>query len=462
MKNYYTSLNFNKASINYVALHPNATAPTVPVVGQIWTDTTVPTSAIMKYWNGTSWIDLTASTGTDIYVNGLSFASSTGILSATRTGGQSTLTVNLDGRYLTQNQNINFTGELTGSGTTSISLTPTETFILNRTTTTTLNAASYFLFYDAAGDELSKLSWGTIDNYITELVNGSNTPWNLETSPGTNFADLTLTNGTLSSTVRFSGTTAEIQVSEQSGGVIQVGLPDDVTITNNLTVEGNLIVNGTQTILNTTELKVEDNIITLNSNVTGTPLTNAGIEVNRGSSPITSLIWNESTDRWTFTNDGTTFYNIPISSEYNFYTHPTQSGITLDGSGLQFVQDLTVNTLGHVTAATLGTIPTASTTVVGVTRLATNTEATTGASGVALQPSQVASFLDTRSYVTNITGSGTVNHNLNATAINVQFYDNSTGELIEVGVSKVDADNIIVNFDSVAPASTQVVILKIR
>ena len=61
------------------------------------------------------------------------------------------------------------------------------------------------------------------------------------------------------------------------------------------------------------------------------------------------------------------------------YTHPTGgANENLEGGGIDFVADLTVNNLGHVTAASLGTIRSASTTVTGVVELATTTEAQTG------------------------------------------------------------------------------------
>lgn len=72
----------------------------------------------------------------------------------------------------------------------------------------------------------------------------------------------------------------------------------------------NLTVTGTTTTVNTTELNIADNVLTLNSDfTTGVPTENAGIEIRRGSSPTVSSRWNEATDRWEFTNDGTVFYN---------------------------------------------------------------------------------------------------------------------------------------------------------
>ena len=67
---------------------------------------------------------------------------------------------------------------------------------------------------------------------------------------------------------------------------------DNVVITGNLTVSGNTTTTTSET------LNIEDNLITLNSNVTGTPSENGGIEVERGSSTNSSIIWDESNDIW--------------------------------------------------------------------------------------------------------------------------------------------------------------------
>jgi hypothetical protein len=82
------------------------------------------------------------------------------------------------------------------------------------------------------------------------------------------------------------------------------------TITGDTVVTGNLTVTGTQFYANTVNLTVVDNIITLNSNVTGAPSLSAGIEVNRGSSTNTKLLWSEANTSWEFTNDGITYDKI--------------------------------------------------------------------------------------------------------------------------------------------------------
>lgn len=82
--------------------------------------------------------------------------------------------------------------------------------------------------------------------------------------------------------------------------------------------------------------------ITLLSTVTGAPSSNATLTVNRGSSTDTSLRWNESTDRWQFTNNGTTFYNMVINiDDLNdvTITNPAVNGdlLTYDATSGQWV-----------------------------------------------------------------------------------------------------------------------------
>jgi len=64
-------------------------------------------------------------------------------------------------------------------------------------------------------------------------------------------------------------------------------------------VVNNLTVRGTTTTIDSTELSINDNVITLNSNFDGdNPVVNGGIEVERGTQTNASLIWDESNDLW--------------------------------------------------------------------------------------------------------------------------------------------------------------------
>lgn len=117
-----------------------------------------------------------------------------------------------------------------------------------------------------------------------------------------------------------AGTTNEIETSA-SGQTLTVGLPNDVTIGNNLTVTGDLTVSGTTTTVNTTNLDITDNVITLNNGETGAGVTagTSGIEVDRGSETNSSLVWDETTDRWvssggfeatSYVGDGASLTNV--------------------------------------------------------------------------------------------------------------------------------------------------------
>ena len=83
---------------------------------------------------------------------------------------------------------------------------------------------------------------------------------------------------------------------------------------NDLTVDGNLTVSGTQTIVNTTSLSIADNLMILNSDASGSPTENAGLQVNRGSSDDVFFQYNETSDKWQFTNDGSTYVNLSSST----------------------------------------------------------------------------------------------------------------------------------------------------
>jgi hypothetical protein len=125
--------------------------------------------------------------------------------------------------------------------------------------------------------------------------------------------------------------------SATASGIVTTGaqaFAGDKTFGNNLIITGNLTVNGTTTTVNSNTLSVGDNIIVLNNDEAGTPSQDAGIEIERGTSTNVSLLWDEGTDRWTFTNNGSTYYNIPISTEYNNYVHPNHTGdVTSTGDG---------------------------------------------------------------------------------------------------------------------------------
>lgn len=142
-----------------------------------------------------------------------------------------------------------------------------------------------------------------------------------------------------------------------------------LTVGGNLYVNGNLTVSGGVTTSISEIVLIEDNIITLNSNVTGSPTENAGVEIERGTSANTQILWNETSDKWTFTNDGSVYYNIPTDyvGSFNGRTGAVQGvsaavagtgiavsgatgSVTITNTGVQSFNGLT----GAVTGVTVG------------------------------------------------------------------------------------------------------------
>ena len=157
------------------------------------------------------------------------------------------------------------------------------------------------------------------------------------------------------------------------GGDIELGnASSTITANGNMVVDGNLTVSGTATAINTTQTTINDNIITLNNDVTGTPSENAGIEVERGDSDNVALRWNESTDRWQITNDGSSYANIATGDT-------THDAVTIDNQGTGLlslssqaltVNDVMVKNTGDTMTGTLtlsGTSGSSGTTALSVT-----------------------------------------------------------------------------------------------
>ena len=110
---------------------------------------------------------------------------------------------------------------------------------------------------------------------------------------------------------------------------------NNVTV-NDLNVDGNLTVSGTTTTIDTATLNIADNILTLNSNYSGgSPTANAGIEVERGTVANVAIRWNEGTDKWQFTNDGSNYSDIGSGSA----SGTTNLGVTANGTSLTVTSD---------------------------------------------------------------------------------------------------------------------------
>jgi hypothetical protein len=245
-------------------------------------------------WNGTAWINDAVNLSTDTvgdYVGSL--VAGTGVTLANNSGEGATPTVTVDTSVI-QARVANVTDTEIGylDGVTSAIQTQLDTKSPTNSPTFTGTVT--------LPDNTVALGTKTSGDYVASLVAGTG---------------VTLTNN--------SGETATPTVAIGQA----VATNSNVTF-NDVIVSGNLTVSGYTTSINTEILTVDDNVIILNNNVTTAPTENAGIEIERGTSPNVRVLWNETTDKWETTNDGTTYGNIVTTADSGTVT----SAMITDGT----------------------------------------------------------------------------------------------------------------------------------
>ncbi|MFN3786237.1 MAG: hypothetical protein ACK4RS_05295, partial [Thiothrix sp.] len=127
----------------------------------------------------------------------------------------------------------------------------------------------------------------------------------------------------------------------------------DLSVTGNTVLDGDLHVNGDEFISNTERVEVESNKIVLNSNVTGSPTLDAGLEVERGTSPNVFFRWNESGNRWEWSEqDGLTFHDVPsvglsetAPGVWNFVNGLDVEGSRIAGAAFRDVGEAAANVM---------------------------------------------------------------------------------------------------------------------
>ena len=154
-----------------------------------------------------------------------------------------------------------------------------------------------------------------------------------------------------------------IGVGTDSPGAFRLDVVGDSRIQGSQTITGDLIVQGTTTTIDSQNLVVEDNVITINENASGA--TDAGLMINRTGNNNAVFFWDETTDKFklgTTPDDGSTrtdFSNVTLAS-LQIANNP---GADEDAANKKYVDDqiATVSGAGGVqgTNVTLG-LPTDS------------------------------------------------------------------------------------------------------
>ena len=121
-------------------------------------------------------------------------------------------------------------------------------------------------------------------------------------------------------------TRANNSLNANTGGLIT----GDVSITGNLTVTGNT------TYTNTITLLVADNIITVNAAIdqSAQPMVNAGIEVDRGAQPNTSILWIETSGKWSANNGNTVIFLASEATLTSAFDTANASFLTANSAGV--------------------------------------------------------------------------------------------------------------------------------
>jgi hypothetical protein len=326
-KKFLVSIDLNKNELLNARIQNLGTAPSNPVIGQVYYNSG---DNVMYYYNGLSspngpWMPMSASGEVVQDIVGNLISGGTG-LTATYNDPANTLSIKLNdtavttGSYGSQTKIPTFTvdqqGRLTSAGEVDVA---TELSITGDTGTTAISLLTEGLTVNGG----EGIDVAVTNNAITiSAEDASTTNKGVASFAAADFnvnagvvsiKDIDLDSQTTGDYVAtIVGTANEITVSPNSGhnAAVTVGLPDNVEITGNLQVGGNLNVIGTVNSVNTTQINIEDNKVKLNSNFAGTPTTDAGITVERGLETDVEILWNETSDKWTLTNNGTNYHVI--------------------------------------------------------------------------------------------------------------------------------------------------------
>jgi hypothetical protein len=331
---FVTDINLNKNELQNARIQGLSSAPSAPVAGQLYFDTSNKT---MYYYNGLTspngpWMPMGASSEVIQDVIGSSVLGGTAI-TTTYDDAAGTTTVKLNDTAVTPGSygsataiptfTVDAQGRLTAAGTVNVAtqldlgadnahggykldlLTDSVKFVGGEGIDTTYTTDETLHTITISGEDASTTNKG-IASFETNdftVTTGHVTIKNVNLG--------TQTTGDYVATI--SGTPNEITVSGTGeSAAVTIGLPDDVTIANNLNVGGDLNVTGVINTVNSTQVNISDNKVNLNSDMPeeNSPSLDAGIVVHRGIEADAELLWSETADKWQVGLVGGSYHDI--------------------------------------------------------------------------------------------------------------------------------------------------------
>ncbi len=305
---------FTASDKTWVYLDGKWTLPSVDASGLVTSISSASSGQFLK-WNGSAWVNDTIDLGADTTGSFVtSLVAGTGITLANNSGEAATPTVTVDTTVIqarvadVSDTEIGYLNGVTSAIQTQID---TKAPLASPTFTGTVSGVTKTMVGLGNVDDTSDANKPVSTAAQTAL--DLKAPLASPTFTGT-VAGISATMVGLGNVNNTSDANKPVSTAQQTALDLKSNLASPTftgTLTaNDLTVSGNLTVSGTTTSINTETVTVDDNIIVLNNNATGAPSVDAGIEVERGSSTNVQLRWNETTDKWQFTNDGSTYTDL--------------------------------------------------------------------------------------------------------------------------------------------------------
>ena len=290
-------------------------------------------------------------------------------------------------------------------------------------------------------------------------------------------------------TVTFSGTANEIEVAESSR-TVTIGLPDDVTITNNLTVGGTGDFTGQVTIpilpVASTDAASKDYV---DNAVVGGLVYQGGYNAATNTPDLTTSP-NSILKGWTYTVtvDGTFFgeqlrvgdvliaevndpsaltdwttvqNNIDLAS----LTQVGIGNVNIDGAGNKDGLSLAYASGTATVGLDIENLPNLSVAITAADLASIEIPLFNGDTSDANERTSIATILSVAnsqiSYATTITDTATISHGLNSSDIMVQLYDITTGETVYADVDRISTTQVTITFASTPTNSVRVLVQKI-